>query len=138
MNILCLESKNNVVTKDQLFEATIFMMINSTNKWTVIAPINSDKAKFHKLVKYNSSKRDYISNLINNNAMPILGVTLRNKNKTNSLIEIIPFASEILLDSYDTLTIPNTINSNEVFSYIKQISNKISNDIKTFSNSKAK
>ena len=129
MNILCLESKNNMVTREQIFEASLFMLVNSLTsyKWNVTAPINVRKASFNKLLEYNTSIESYINNFTNKNALPLLSASLKNTN--TDLLKYVPYISNTLINSYNSLNIPEQISSQNIHNYINKVSRFISNNI---------
>ena len=105
------------------------MLVNSLTsyKWNVTAPINVRKASFNKLLEYNTSIESYINNFTNKNALPLLSASLKNTN--TDLLKYVPYISNTLINSYNSLNIPEQISSQNIHNYINKVSRFISNNI---------
>lgn len=138
-SILCLEPKNNKVTKEQIFKAAVFLLVYKSNvsprKWNVIVPLDATKASYSELFEYSHIiELKKLDRFIDLNGLALLHVVLSNdsKLKVDYLLEVKPFIKNLLITIYLNLNIPREINSLEAFNYLKEVSNTISNRIKKF------
>ena len=135
-NLLCLETKNNMVTKEQVFVSTLTMMVKSNlmsiRKWHVIAPIDYTKARYHQLIKYQSSLDEaYIENFISKNGLTIAQNILVNDKSKNfeDVLKLKEFICDILLKTYMLPEIPDYIIAPNVYKYIEMMENSIKENI---------
>lgn len=139
LNILCLEQKNELITKSQIFRAAVFLLVYSSNisptKWSVILPIDTRNASYNKLISYTDKIEPAIlDNFLNNNSLALLNIILSNNNKPqiNNFMEVMPYLRTILLKTYSNLSIPDTIHHLDGFKYINLATNLILEELKTF------
>ena len=138
MNILCLESKNNMVTCGQIFKASLFMLVNSSKlspkKWQVIAPIDIKKADFNISFDYDCNVSKFMHTFLSKNSSALANVVLSKDGtvKIKNLLDFVTEIDNIVSLTYINLKIPSLIPVEEVPKYIKKVSNLISQDIKNY------
>ena len=138
INILCLESKNNMVTCGQVFKASLFMLVHSSKispkKWNVIAPTNTTKASYNKIFKYDCNVSSFMHNFVSANSLALASVILGNNgnNKVKYLLEMSRDMDDVISLSYINLKIPSLIPINEAHKYIHEVSEQISKNVKEY------
>ena len=138
-NILCLESKNNMVTTSQVFKAALYILCNSDeispNKWTVITSENLAKEKFSKAYNHNANNvLKYVSNLAKNSALTITSTVLTDEEtvKVNRFVQLKGKVEKIVAYTYIHIGIPTFISSKDVDKYIKITYDQITKNIKDY------
>lgn len=134
--VLCLESQNLKVTKEQVFAATLLSIMkenfNSINKISIISPVTIKAAKYNYLVKYNSSLEDeFITNFIEEYGLTLSFAILSKEaeKKLDDLVSLKYYLCDILLQAYENPDLPETINTSDINLYIEKIGVNIKDNV---------
>ncbi len=140
--VLCLESKDLMVTKEQVFASTLFCIMKETfslfNKISIISPANCENAKYNSILKYDSSlEEEFITNFIEQYGLT-LSFAVLNKlpNKDiEDLYSLKYYLGDILLQAYANPNLPNLINISDINIYIEKIGLSIRDKVLEYYNS---
>lgn len=143
MNILCLETKKNMISYGEAFATALFMLVNnnkiSPKKWSVIIPNDVTKASYNKLFEYNIDTGKFITEFLENNSAALLSEVLsKNNSQINNLPDLIPNLYGIVSLCYIKLDMPIEIGRSQALEYIKRIAKLLSFDIEKYYRDKIK
>lgn len=130
--VLCLESKEGMITKEQAFAATLLCIMkenfSSINKINIITPKDCKVAKYNRIVKYNKSlEESFITNFIEQYGLTLTFAILNKlPNKDlNDLSSLKYYLGDILLRVYADPNIPDLIKYTDAQKYIEMIGDSI-------------